>query len=221
MGAVDHDTQAGQAHRSGECGLDDLDVARLSVVDTQHPTKTAWRCQAFLQALVHEGLDAQFLLVGELVTIRAEQLDAVVGEAVMAGADHHAEIRAHGAGHHGHGGGWQGSKQAHVHANTGKSGDQCRLNHVARQARILADHHQMATIVARAEHLPGGEANAQSDFGRHRMSIGLTADAVGAEVGALAHDGFLAAKNIPKRSFIEGGPSPMLKATCGVWIAKN
>jgi hypothetical protein len=45
----------------------------------------------------------------------------------------------------------------------------------------------VAAVVLRAEQLSGGQADAQGDLGGHRMLVGLAADAVGAEIGALAH----------------------------------
>ena len=46
---------------------------------------------------------------------------------------------------------------------------------------------QMAAVVTRAEHLAGGQADPKRHFCAHRMLVGLAADAVGAEVLALAH----------------------------------
>ncbi len=65
-------------------------------------------------------LDAGLDLVGELVAVRAEQLDAVVGELVVRGRDHHPEIGAHRARHHRHRRRRQRPEQAHVHAHAVK-----------------------------------------------------------------------------------------------------
>src|SRR5579872_1541196 len=46
----------------------------------------------------------------------------------------------------------------------------------------------MPTVAGGAEELAGGQADAQRHLGRHRMAVRLSADAVGAEVGARTHD---------------------------------
>ncbi len=61
-----------------------------------------------------------------------------------------------------------------------KPGGQRRLDHVARQSRVLADHHPMA-MGAAGEHQPGGLAEPQRGLGGHRVGVGRAADAVGAE----------------------------------------
>jgi hypothetical protein len=59
----------------------------------------------------------------------------------------------------------------------------------------------VAAITRGAERLAGGQAHAQSDLGRHGMAVGLTPDAIGAEIGALSHEPCL--PNASKRSVIE------------------
>jgi hypothetical protein len=137
--------------------------------------------------LARRGLDLGLDRVGQLVAVRAEQLDAVVDIGVVRCRDHHAQVGAQGAGHHGDARGRHGPQQAHVHSDAGETGHQGRLDHVAGQARILADHNQMAAIVRRAEQLSRRQADPQGDLGRHRVEIRLTADAVGAEIGSFAH----------------------------------
>ena len=57
---------------------------------------------------------------------------------------------------------------------------QRRLDHVARQPRVLADDDAVAMIAA-PELAPGGHGQAQRDLGGHRLGIGRAPDAVGAE----------------------------------------
>jgi hypothetical protein len=187
VGAIDDDAHARKAEAAGERRLGDLDVAGLAVVDPLHPSERRRRGQVLAQALVHQRLDRHLLLIGELVAVGSEQLDAVVGEGVVRGRDHHAQVGPQRAGHHRHARRGQRAELAHVHAHAGEAGDQGGLDHVAGQARVLADHHQVAALVAGHEHLAGGHADPQGDLRRHGMAVGLAADAVGAEIGALAH----------------------------------
>ena len=188
VGAIDDHLQAVEVQEARKAGLGDLDVAGLGVIDPAHAAEVAGGHQTLLQALVHMGLDLQLADVAELVAVRAEQLDAVVGKGIVRGADHHAQVRAHGAGHHGHGGRRQRAEQPHVHAHAGEAGDQRRFDHVARQAGVLADDHQGPAAMITAEQLSGGQAHAQRDLGGHRVAVGLPANAVGAEIGPLAHE---------------------------------
>ena len=185
MGAVDDDAQAVQGQVARKSGLGDLDIAGLGVIDARHAAKVRWRGQIILQALVHQGLDLAFALVRQLVAVRPEQLDAVVGRRIVRGRNHDPQIRPHRARHHRHRRGRQGAEQTHIHADRGEARHQGRLDHIARQTRILADHHQMPPIRIAPEQLARRQPDPQRHFGRHRMGIGAAANAVGSEIAAL------------------------------------
>ena len=119
-------------------------------------------------------------LVGELVAVRPEQLDAVVVERIVRGRDHDAEIGAHRARQHGDRRRRHRAEQQHVHADRGEAGDQRGLDHVAGQPRVLADHHAMA-VVAAAKHQAGRLPDLQRQF-RRDHAVGAAANAVGAEI---------------------------------------
>ena len=65
----------------------------------------------------------------------------------------------------------------------GEAGHQRRLDHVAGQPRVLADHHAVP-VLAVGEQLAGGHADLQRDLRRHRRAVGQPANAVGAEIPA-------------------------------------
>ena len=81
-----------------------------------------------------------------------------------------------------------GPEQAHV----GAGGDQARFErgfeHVARDARVLADDDGRLARAA-GEHRAGGAAELEHELGRDRPFADAAADAVGAEVFAIAHAG--------------------------------
>ena len=151
------------------------------------PAELARGGQALVQSLVHQGLDLQFGLVRQLVAVRPEQLDAVVAEGVVRGRDHDAEVGPQTAGHHRHAWRRQRPEQAHVHAHRGEPRHQRRLDHVAGEPRVLADHHQVAAVVLRHEQLARRHADAKRHLGGHGKTVGLATDTVGPEVGALGH----------------------------------
>ena len=186
VGAVDGDPQPLEAEPLGEGRLGDLDIARRGVVDALDPAQLVGGGQILIQALVHHGLDLQLDLVRQLVTVRPEQLDAVVGVVIVRGRDHDAQISAHRARHHGHARRRQGTKGADVHSHAGQTRHQGRFDHVAGQPRILADHHQMATVVVSAEQLARRQPDPQRDLRRHGMGVGAAANAVGAEIFSIA-----------------------------------
>ena len=120
-------------------------------------------------------------LVGQLVAVGIEELDAVVGVGVVRGRDHHAEVGPQRAGQHGDRRRRHRPEQEHVHADRREARHQGGLDHVARQARILADHH---AVPARAvgELLAGGHADLERDLRGHRVRVGEPANAVRAEI---------------------------------------
>ena len=131
---------------------------------------------------VHQRLDLALDVVRELEAVRAEELDAVVLERVVRGRDHHAEIGPHRARQHGDGRRRHRAEQEHVHADRGEAGLQRRFDHVARQARILADHHPMP-VVAALEQQSRRLADAKRQL-RRDHAVGAAPDPVGAEVFA-------------------------------------
>ena len=204
VGAVDGDAQALEAEALGEDGLGDLDITVTRVIDAANPAQAVRRGQALVKALVHHGLDLQLDFVRQLIAVGPEQLDAVVRIVVVRGRDHDAQVGAHRPGHHGHARRRHGTEGAHVHADRGKAGDQGRFDHIAGQAGILADDHQMAAVVVRHEQLARRQADAQRHLGGHRMGVGAAPNAVGSEIASIAQGvsscrGFKG--NLPKPHF--------------------
>ena len=169
VGAIDHDLEPVEPQMLGEGGLGEVDVAAARVVDP--PGAADHLRLGELRALLEPLLDRLLVLVAELVAVGAEQLDAVVGERIVRGGDHHAEVGAHRPGQHRHRRGRHRAEQHDVHADAGEAGDHRRFHHVAGQARVLADHHAVAVIAAQ-EVRAGRLADAQRGLGRHRLAVG-------------------------------------------------
>ncbi len=98
----------------------------------------------------------------------------------MRGGDHHADIAAHGAREHGHAGRGNWAREHHIHADGGEAGDQRVFDHVAGEARILADQHAMA-MLATLEDEAGGLAHLESEF-RRDLAICAATNAIRAEI---------------------------------------
>ena len=79
-------------------------------------------------------LDALLDLVGELVAVRPEQLDAVVEIRIVRGRDHHADVGAQRAGEHGDRGRRDRPEQEHVHAGGGQARPPWRSRSCSRTA---------------------------------------------------------------------------------------
>ena len=186
VGAVDGDAQALQAQALGEAGLGDLDVAGLGVVDALDPAEGVGRCQIGVQRLIHHRFNLQLDRIRQLVAVGAEKLDAVVEIGVVGGRDHHPDVGAHRAGHHGHARRRQRTEGPHVHPGRGEACDQRRLDHIARQTRVLADDDKVAAFVGRHEQTARREADTQGHLRSHRMGVGAATDAVRAEVPAFS-----------------------------------
>ena len=144
---------------------------------------------------VDQPFDAVLDLVGQLVAVGPEQLDAVVVERIVRGRDHDAEVGAHRARQHGDRRRRHRAEQQHVHADRGEAGDQRGLDHVAGQPGVLADHDAMAVLAA-AEGQAGGLADLERQF-RRDDAVGAAANAVGAEI--LANHTQKPRRTIPRR----------------------
>ena len=123
---------------------------------------------------------SQLGLVGELVAVGIEQLDAVVVEGIVRGRDHHAEVGAQRAREHGDRRRRHRPEQEHVHADGGEARHQRRLDHVARQPRVLADHDAMAVLAA-GEQLARRPCRPAARSRTSWVRVGASANAIGAE----------------------------------------
>ena len=180
VGAIDDDPQPVEREVARQGTFGEFDVSLRHALDAFRAAERSGLGKLLHQIGIDEPLDFQFHLVGELVAVRAEQLDAVVGIQIVRGRDHDAEVGAHGARQHGDRRRRHRAEQQHVHADRGEPGDQGVFDHVARKPRILADHHPVA-MVAAAKHHARGLADPQRKLGRDH-AIGAAADAVGAKI---------------------------------------
>jgi hypothetical protein len=155
-----------------------VDVAAARVLDLLGPADLLGRNEPRL--LVDQPLDLRLVGIAELVAVRPEQFDSVVRELVVAGGDHHAEVRAHRSRQHRHGRRRHRPHHHHVHADAGEAGDERRLHHVTGQARILADHHAMPVVAAQESARPRLPHALRHGRG-HRHFVGAAANAVRTE----------------------------------------
>ena len=180
VGAIDHDAQAVERQVARQRALGEFDVAVLHAVDALGASEIGRLGEPLAEIGIDQRLDAEFDLVGQLVAVRAEQLDAVVVVRVVRGRDHHAEIGAHRARQHGDRRRRHRAGQQHVHADRGEARHQRGLDHVAGQPRVLADQHAVA-VVAVLEHQARGLPDLERKLRRDR-AVGAAANAVGAEI---------------------------------------
>ncbi len=162
--------------------LGEFDVAVVRAVDAAGAADAGAVGELARQILVEQLLDPHLDVVGQLVAVGTEQLDAVVVERIVRGGDHHAEVGAHRARQHGDGRRRHRTELQHVHADRGEARLQRGLDHVAGQPRVLADHDAM-TMIAAQEHQTGRLADAQRKL-RRDHAVGATADSVRSEIFA-------------------------------------
>jgi hypothetical protein len=178
--AIDDDAQAGERNLARQGALGEFDIARPGRFDAFGAAERLGLGEMRRHVGVDQFLDLALDGVGELEPVRPEELDAVILVEIVRGGDHHADIGPHRARHHGDGGGRNRAEQEHVHADGEKPGGQRLLDHVAGQARILADHDAMAVIAVREDD-PRRLADAQREF-RGDLPVSGTAYAIGAEI---------------------------------------
>ena len=180
VGAVDDDAQAIKRKIARQGALGEFNVAVMHAIDALGAAEIAAGGEPLGEIGRHELFDLVFGLVGQLVAVGPEQLDAVVVERVMRRRNHDPKIGAHRTGQHGDRRGRHRAKQQHVHADRGETGHQRSLDHVAGQPGILADHHAMPVLTA-AKGQPRRLPHLQRQF-RRNHAIRAAANAVRAEM---------------------------------------
>ena len=185
VGAIDDELEAPQRVLLGKRALAEFEVAALGVVHALGLAEVLRRLH--YQGSVEERLDLALHGVRQLHAVRREELDAVVLERIVRGGDHHArgkpqrarEERDRGSGHRSH--------EERIDARRGESRLERGLEHVARDARVLADQHRRARAmrlrdVRTRQHLARGVSQLQHEVGRDGRLAHAPANAVGAEV---------------------------------------
>ncbi len=185
--AVQHHLQPAQVEAARHAGLAELDVAADRVA----------RAHRLAQALgfhrgerrVERGFDRALGGVVELLALGGEELDAVVVVRIVRGADHDAGVGAERTGQERDRRGRHRPEQLHIGPGGDQPGLQRRFEHVAGNARVLADHHRRpcSAFGAGAEHAAQRIAQAHHEIGGNRALPDPAADAIGAEIFARAH----------------------------------
>ena len=179
MGRIDHDLQTLEGQIAGKRGFAKLDVTAGGIVEA--PRLAQVGRGGPLRRLVQGGLDLALPVVAEFAALGAEELDAVVLERVVAGADHHAQTGALGAREIGHAGRGQRPQQHDVNACRIETRLQRALEHVARYAGVLANEHQGPRLAA-PQHPTNRMTESQNKVWRDRGLPDGAAYAVGAKV---------------------------------------
>ena len=165
----------------GSVELGELDIAVADTVDALGAAEIGGAGEVLGEIGIDQRLDLGFLRIGELLAVRAEELDAVILVGIVRGGDHDAEVAAHGARQHGDAGRRDRAGDEHVHADRHEAGHQRILDHIAREPRVLADDDAVA-VVAVLEDDARGHADLHGEIGCDGKLIGPPADAVRAEV---------------------------------------
>ncbi len=182
--AVDRDAQALQGLLPWKALLQEDDVTPRGVVDSPRSAEVgAQRASALQLGRAHQGLDPDLGLVRELPAVAREELDPVVLERVVRGADHRARVAAHVDGEEGEPGGRDRADLQHVDPHRAQAGCERVLEHVAGQARVLADQHarRAGTVRAELEHERQRASELEHDLAGHRVDVRAPANPVGAE----------------------------------------
>ena len=177
IGAIDDHLEAVQAYNLVQRALGELDIAFVGALYALGLADPVRLGEQLIRVAQDQRLDLFLGLVGELVAIRPEQLDAVIEIRIVRGRDHDAQIGAQRADQHGDGLRRDRAQLYDVHAHGGEARNECRLDRIARKPCVLADHDAM-TPAAIGVQMPGGHADLEGNARRHRMAVCLSPDAV-------------------------------------------
>ena len=181
VGAVDDDAQPGERQLARERALGELDVAPDRVVGAEGlADRVRGRPHVVDPPGGDEVLDLGLERVRELVALAREELDAVVLVGVVRGRDHDPGVGAQAARHEGDARRRQRPDEHDVDPHRADARGQRALEHVAREARVLADEHPVAARAV-AEDVRAGAAEPQRRLRGHRLDVGPPAHPVGAE----------------------------------------
>ena len=183
VGAIDRDLQPVEYDRARQARLQEYEVAPERVVDSRRLADIVG-ARAMLRDLAlveHQRFDSPLSLVVEFESFARKKLDAVVLEGIVRRRNDHARVGAHAARQERDGRRRQRTHQPHVHAHRADPGLDRRLEHVARQARVLADENSAMPPGRIAEHVRERAPELERRLRRDRLFVGDAANAVGAE----------------------------------------
>ena len=172
IGAVDNHLDAVKSYLCIQCGFGKFHIAPHRIQHAAGPPQLGGlrQCDGPGGKVGYAG----FHRIRQLGAIGAEQFDAIIMERVMACRNHHANIGAQRLGKIGNAGCRHWAQQPAIHADRGESGNQRCLDHIARNARILANHdHGSALAIRVAVNEPAARCQRQphNGFGGHRPGI--------------------------------------------------
>src|SRR5262245_3082561 len=180
IGAIDHRPDTVEADVLRQRPLGEFDVALARAVDAGGAADLLRLGEQVGAVAFHQDLDRLLVLVGELVAVGTEQLDAVVAVRVVRGGDHHAKIGTQRPGQHGDGRRRHRTELEYVHAHRSEARDERGLDHIAGEPRILTDHDAVA-IGALGEQPASGHAHLERHFGGHRIGVSAATDTIRAK----------------------------------------
>ncbi len=192
VGGVDHHPNPIEREIAGKGGLGEGHVATARVLQLlRAPDPGPDLAGPQRLSVGHESLDLRFGLVGQLESVAPENLDAVVGVWVVAGADHDAGVGPHADREVSHGGGGDGSAEQNPASHRANARGDRGLDHVPGEAGVLADDDPGRVPLAPAGHVGDGPPEGEGQLRGHGVLVGHAPDAVGAKElpgGRAGHD---------------------------------
>ena len=182
MRAIDDDPEPVEAQVLRQRTLGIFDIALLGALDARRAADLVGGHQQLGGGCVDQRLDLELGFVGQLEAVGIEKLDAIVGELIVRGRDHDADIGTQRPREHGDSGRRHGAELEHIDADGREARHQRILDHVAREPGVLADHRPLPVAARLREHLARRHADLERDFGSHRRRIGKPPDAVRAKI---------------------------------------
>ena len=175
--AVDGDADA--VEPVGERPLEVLDIAVGEEGRAVHPADPQSLGERQLVEPADLRLDLGLDVIGELMAVRAEELDAVVAHRVVGGGDDDAGIGVDQLGEIGDRGGRDDADEMDVDAERADSRRERALEHVAGDPGVAPDE-DLGVLMLSAQDVCGRRAEAKREV-RAQLGVGDTSDAVCSE----------------------------------------
>src|SRR3984893_796583 len=188
IGNVDRDAHLLERHSARKTSLGELDVAAKRVVNALGaPNFLSGRTHRINFTGKNKLLDFFFDLIVKLVAVVPEKLDAVVFVGVVRSGKDDASIGAERARNIGNARCGQWADDQNIDTERSDSGNERVLEHVTREARVLAEHDLWSRPLGAGariqlrEDMRGGAAQFQRGFGCDWLHVSDAADAVSSE----------------------------------------
>ena len=178
MSTIEHHLQPSKIGAGRHTALAELDITPCSIIDAR---RLANLCRLnHRHRLIQQLLNHQFHFIWQLGALTGKELDAIIVMRIVRGTDDNAGLRLKSTGQIGHCRSWHRPQKLHIGAGSSQPSLKSRLEHIAGNARVLAN--QNAALAVLAESHARRPAELEHELGSDWILPDMTTNTVGSEI---------------------------------------